>query len=92
MGYFPFVPQSPPPRPQYVPTPVTEHVSLHSKSLCKNVARASGGGNNLHPLSGGGAQTEKIQNSLFILNILGHIRMCSIRVKPYLIQKFALFN
>ena len=30
--------------PQYVMLPpVTEHVSLHSKSLCKNIARASGG-------------------------------------------------
>ena len=27
---------------RYAP-PVTEHVSLHSKSLCKNIARASGG-------------------------------------------------
>ena len=56
--------------PQYVMRPpVTEHVPLHSKSLCKNIARASGGGggaNNMHPLSwGGGAQTEKIHN--FIL-------------------------
>ena len=60
-GSFPFVP--PPPPPQYVMLPpVTEHVSLHSKSLCKNIARASGGvANNMHPLSWG-AQTEKIQN------------------------------
>ena len=30
--------------PQYVMCPpVTEHVPLHSKSLCKNIARASGG-------------------------------------------------
>ena len=37
-GSFPFVP------PQYVMRPpVTEHVSLHSKSLCKVIARASGG-------------------------------------------------
>ena len=34
----PFVP------PQYVMRPpVTEYVSLHSKSLCKNIARASRG-------------------------------------------------
>ena len=42
---------------------VTEHVPLHSKALCKNMARASGGANNMQPLSlwgGGGAQTEKI--------------------------------
>ena len=35
-----------PPPPQYVMSlpPITQHVSLHSKSLCKNMARASGGG------------------------------------------------
>ena len=49
-GSFPFVPP-----PQYVMLPpVTEHVSLHSKSLCKNIARASGVANNMHPLSWGG--------------------------------------
>ena len=45
--------------------PVTENVSLHRKSPCKNNARKSGGANNMHPLSGGGgggAQTEKIPN------------------------------
>ena len=30
---------------------ITEHSSLQSKSLGKNIARASGGANNLHPLS-----------------------------------------
>ena len=55
MGSFPFVP----PPPQYVMRPpVTEHVPLHSKSLCKNMARASGGANNMLcamlPLSWGG--------------------------------------
>ena len=51
----------PPPPPQYVMRPpVTEHVPLHSKSLCKNMARASGGANNMRPLSWG-AQTEKIR-------------------------------
>ena len=34
--------------------PVTEHVPLHSKLLCKNIARASGGANNMRPLSWGG--------------------------------------
>ena len=34
--------------------PVTEHVSLHSKLLCENIARASGGANNMRPLSWGG--------------------------------------
>ena len=47
-GSFPFVP------PQYVMLPpVTEHVSLHSKSLCKNIARL-GVANNMHPVSWGG--------------------------------------
>ena len=35
---------------RYAP-PVTEHVPLYSISLCKNTARASGGENNMHPLS-----------------------------------------
>ena len=34
--------------------PITEHVSLHSKSIRKNMARASGGANNMHPKSQGG--------------------------------------
>ena len=33
---------------------VTDHVSLHSKSLSKIIARASGGANNMHPISRGG--------------------------------------
>ena len=44
----------------YAP-PDTEHVPLHSKSLCKNMARASGGGgggaNNMRSLSWGGGGT-----------------------------------
>ena len=41
--------------PQYVMRPpLTEHVPLNSKSLCKNIARASGGANKMRPLSGGG--------------------------------------
>ena len=36
--YFPFVP---PPPVRYA-TPVTDHVSLHSKALRKNMGRASG--------------------------------------------------
>ena len=48
--------------------PVTEHVSLRVKSLCKNMARASGGGANIvRPLSSRGAQTEKIPN-VFVLS------------------------
>ena len=36
-------------------TPATKHVPLHSKSLCKNWAHASGGGAyNMHQLSKGG--------------------------------------
>ena len=58
----------PPPPPVRYALPVTEHVLLHSKSLCKNVARASGlkilcthkaGG-------GGGADTEKVHLSFKI--------------------------
>ena len=33
--------------------PITKHVSLHGKSLCKYIARASGGANNMHPLNWG---------------------------------------
>ena len=40
------------PPPQYfMLPPVTEHVSLLGKSLRRNMARASGGANNTHPLS-----------------------------------------
>ena len=39
---------------QYVMlAPITEHVSLHGKSLCKIIARASGGANNMNPLRWG---------------------------------------
>ena len=49
------------PSPQYVlHSPSTAHVSLHSKSLCKKEARASGVADNLHPLREV-AQTENIQ-------------------------------
>ena len=34
----------PPPPPVLYAPPVTEHVELHIKSLCKNMTRASGGG------------------------------------------------
>ena len=55
-GFFPFVP------PQFVMLPsVTEHVPLHAKSLCKNIARASGCANNMHPLSWGGGTNGKDQ-------------------------------
>ena len=30
---------------------VTENGPLHSKCLCKNMASASGGANNMHPIS-----------------------------------------
>ena len=33
--------------------PVIEHLLLHSKSFCKNVAQMSGGGNKMHPLNWG---------------------------------------
>ena len=58
-GAFTFVPPStlctPP------PPPVTEHVSLHSKSLCKNMVRACGGANNMRALSWGAQTEEKMQ-------------------------------
>ena len=62
-GFFPFVP------PQFVMLPsVTEHVPLHAKSLCKNIARASGGANNMHPLSwGGGGGHKRKRSSIFVL-------------------------
>ena len=64
-GSFLFVPPV-----RYAP-PVTEHVPLHSNTLCNYIACA----NNMHPLSGGGggglAQTEKIQR--FISSLEGQI-------------------
>ena len=33
------------------PPPISEQAPLHSKSLCINMARASGGANNMQPLS-----------------------------------------
>ena len=55
-GPFPFV------CPVRYANPVTEHVSSHSKSLSKDMARALGGANNLNPKSlgvgGGGATIE----------------------------------
>ena len=54
------------------------HVAVHRISLCKNFARASGGANNMHPVSwlvggGGGGQTEKtryfnLKNKLLPIN------------------------
>ena len=45
MGAFPFVPP-----PLYVMHPsVSEHLPLHSKSLCKNMARATEVANNMCP-------------------------------------------
>ena len=35
------------------PAPVTKQPPLHSKSLCKDMARASGGAHNMNPLSWG---------------------------------------
>ena len=42
------------------PPPVTEHVPLHSKLLCKQIARVSGGCKYILPLSPGGTN-EKIR-------------------------------
>ena len=54
---FPFVP---PPPVRYAP-PDAEHVPLHSKSSCKNMARASGGCKYYAPskLGGGGGHKRK---------------------------------
>ena len=68
-GSFPFVP----PFPQYAKCPpVTEHVPLHSKSLCKNKARASGGAKCMRPLSGGvkNGKNLNFQSDFCILNEL----------------------
>ena len=54
-------PPPPPPPVRYAP-PVTDHVPLHSKSLFKNMAGASGWRKWYAPTKmGGGAQTEKIR-------------------------------
>ena len=45
-------------------------VPLNSKSLCKNMASASGGANNMHPLSGW-PQTEKIRNGINFVTFFG---------------------
>ena len=52
-GIIPLFTTTPPPPQHVIRPPVTERMPLHSKSLCKNVAHASGGG--------GGVQTEKIR-------------------------------
>ena len=59
-GSFLFVPPV-----QYAPP----QVPLNSKSLCKNMARALGGANNMHPLSGW-PQTEKIRNGINFVTFL----------------------
>ena len=46
--------------------PVTEHVPLHSKSLCKIIARVAGGANNLHPQSWGGGHKRKRSRKYYI--------------------------
>ena len=48
----------------YVKLQITEHVSSHGKSLCKNMTRASGGCKQNAPPKMGEAQTEKITNVL----------------------------
>ena len=47
----------PPPPVRYAPPSYRARMSLHSSSLCKNIARASGVANNMHPLSWGGGGT-----------------------------------
>ena len=68
--------------------PIAEHVSLHGTYLCKNMARASGGGgaNIMHPLSwGGGGRNGK--DSLCYLNIFWIFSVCGPRlVYPYYLK------
>ena len=54
---------------RFAPPPITEHVQLHSKPLCRNIAYTAGGANNIHPLRWG-AQTEKIPNFFHFLHNL----------------------
>ena len=55
--------------PQYViNSPVTEHSPLHINYFCKN-GHASGGANNMHPISGGGGGGANVKDpSLIYLN------------------------
>ena len=46
---------------------VTENVSLHSNSLCKNMARASGGANNTHSLTLGGGGGTNIKDPKWVM-------------------------
>ena len=71
----------PPPQVGYAP-PVTEHVPLHCKSSCKTIARASGGANNMRPLSWV-AQTEKIRFSLLPL-LSTHVYNSSLKSRKML--------
>ena len=56
--------------PQYVmrAPPVTVHVPLHTKSLCKNMACASGGANIMHPLRGGHEDFFDVSNPTLYIN------------------------
>ena len=61
------------PPPQYVTLPiVTASVPLHSKSVCKNMARASGAPNNIHPLILG-TQMEKILDNFAELKLKSEV-------------------
>ena len=49
---------------QYVMLPQLQSTCHYIvKALCKNIARASGGANNMHPLSWGGTQTKRSINT-----------------------------
>ena len=66
-----------PPPLRYAP-PVTEDVPLHSESLCKNMARASGGANDKHPLILG--HKRKRSNKYNKLNNMFIVHMIKFRV------------
>ena len=54
--------------PQYVMrAPVTKHVPLHNKSICKKLHVLLGGANNMCPLSWGGTNGKDLRNFHFVL-------------------------
>ena len=84
---FPFVP---PPPVRYAP-PDAEHVPLHSKSSCKNMARASGGCKYYAPSKLGGGTNEKDPKKKLPLVIMigGHsLRMYIMHQTSHLISEW----
>ena len=74
--------------PQYVMLPpIIVHVSLHGKSLCKIIARVSGGANNMNPLSWGGTNGKNSKKT-----IRGHINEESVITLSLWKIKISLFK